>query len=237
MLQLVGLIHATQITAAIIHGLGRHMQYLSTDQREQTIRLGVLSLLSSFLSPMIGRIGFLVTVYYLAGTDKRVKRWPVILFVAGQLLVRRSCGIQRMAPRTELLALTRYSRSTSPQSLCFTASAPVISACSGRASPARQTLQSSLRNAAIVRCSWLAHEDDWLTALAFISRAADRLRLLPRLLQHRYGCVSHIDAGSTDPAHLAFAEDQDRLGFSAVSQCHVRDPEASAVPNHANQSF
>ncbi|KAK1057140.1 hypothetical protein LTR12_001149 [Friedmanniomyces endolithicus] len=90
---LVGLIHATQITAAIIHGLGRHMQYLSTDQREQTIRLGVLSLLSSFLSPMIGRIGFLVTVYYLAGTDKRVKRWPVVLFVAGQLLVNISAII------------------------------------------------------------------------------------------------------------------------------------------------
>jgi len=105
-LQLVGLVHATQITTAVAHGLGRHMQYLSTDQREQTIRLGVLSLLSSFLSPMIGRIAFLVTVYYLAGTDKRVKRWPVVLFVAGQLLVRRSRGIRRMDPRVELLVLT-----------------------------------------------------------------------------------------------------------------------------------
>ncbi|KAK0941448.1 hypothetical protein LTR29_006982 [Friedmanniomyces endolithicus] len=90
---LVGLVHATQITTAVAHGLGRHMQYLSTDQREQTIRLGVLSLLSSFLSPMIGRIAFLVTVYYLAGTDKRVKRWPVVLFVAGQLLVNISAII------------------------------------------------------------------------------------------------------------------------------------------------
>ncbi|KAK0286905.1 hypothetical protein LTR35_004374 [Friedmanniomyces endolithicus] len=90
---LVGLVHAAQITTAVTHGLGRHMQYLSTDQREQTIRLGVLSLLSSFLSPMIGRIAFLVTVYYLAGTDKRVKRWPVILFVAGQLLVNISAII------------------------------------------------------------------------------------------------------------------------------------------------
>ncbi|TKA82812.1 hypothetical protein B0A55_01054 [Friedmanniomyces simplex] len=86
----LGLGHATQITRAIAHGLGRHMLYLAADERQKTIRFGVFSLICSFLSPMVGRIAFCVTILFLAGTDARVKKWPICLFMAGQLAVNIS---------------------------------------------------------------------------------------------------------------------------------------------------
>ncbi|KAK5736065.1 hypothetical protein LTR17_007736 [Elasticomyces elasticus] len=86
----LGLVQATQMARAVQHGLGRHMLYIDNAQREKVIRLGVWALLCSYLSPMVGRIAFCVTIYYLAATDPRIPKRPIWVFVAGQLLVNVS---------------------------------------------------------------------------------------------------------------------------------------------------
>lgn len=53
------------------------MLYLTGEEREHTFRVGALTLVWAFLSPMTGRIGFCVTLLFLTGTDPRVKRWPI----------------------------------------------------------------------------------------------------------------------------------------------------------------
>ncbi|KAK3069041.1 hypothetical protein LTR53_012936 [Teratosphaeriaceae sp. CCFEE 6253] len=90
---LFGLVHAIQIQSAVHHGLGRHMMYMDESQRENAFRLGAWSLLAGYMSPMCGRIAFCVTVLFLAGTDARVKQWPIYLFVAGQLVVNIAAAI------------------------------------------------------------------------------------------------------------------------------------------------
>ncbi|KAK4976766.1 hypothetical protein LTR42_002811 [Elasticomyces elasticus] len=85
---LLGLAHATQMARAVQHGLGRHMLYIDNPQREIVIRLGVWALMCAYLSPMVGRIAFCVTIYYLTATDSRIPKWPIWVIVAGQLLVR-----------------------------------------------------------------------------------------------------------------------------------------------------
>ncbi|TKA72549.1 hypothetical protein B0A55_07756 [Friedmanniomyces simplex] len=88
-----GCVHASQITWAVHYGLGRHMLSLTAEQREQVLRIGAWSLLCGFLSPMAGRVGFGVTILCLAGTDSRVKKWPIWLFIAGQFIVNISAVI------------------------------------------------------------------------------------------------------------------------------------------------
>jgi len=95
---LSGLVHATQIQRATRHGLGRHMAYLNQIQMESVFRIGVWSLLPGFVSPMAGRIAFCITVLWISGTDPRVKRWPIWVFIAGQLIV---CQIHTPIPTLE----------------------------------------------------------------------------------------------------------------------------------------
>ena len=63
------------------------MIYLTAHEREQTLRMGVLTLAWAFSSPMAGRIAFCVTMLYLSGTDPRVKKWPIWTFIVLQLIV------------------------------------------------------------------------------------------------------------------------------------------------------
>ncbi|KAK3673982.1 hypothetical protein LTR78_006184 [Recurvomyces mirabilis] len=84
---IIGIFHAAWITRGVQVGLGRHINYLSEYQRGEALRVGLWSLLMAFLSPMAGRMAFCVTLLYLAGTDPRVKKWPIWIFFAGQLLV------------------------------------------------------------------------------------------------------------------------------------------------------
>lgn len=100
--QILGLAHAILITISVHYGLGRHMIYLSTENREKTLKFGLSTIGPAFLSPMVGRIGFCITMLYLTGTDPQVKQWPLRMFMALQLIVNVSalaffysqCGTQ-----------------------------------------------------------------------------------------------------------------------------------------------
>ncbi|KAF2772411.1 hypothetical protein EJ03DRAFT_203606 [Teratosphaeria nubilosa] len=84
---LLGYLHACFITVAEEHGLGRHIVYLTPQQRGHTLRWGMATLAPAFLSPMFGRMGFCITMLFLTGTDPRVKKWPVWVFIVLQFLV------------------------------------------------------------------------------------------------------------------------------------------------------
>lgn len=84
---LFGYAHAICISRAVQFGLGRHIIFIPAKQREHTLRIGVISLAWGFLSPMAGRVSFLVTMLFLAKTDAKVKRWPIWLFIFLQLAV------------------------------------------------------------------------------------------------------------------------------------------------------
>ena len=85
-----GLIHAAWITWAVHWGLGRHMAYLNEEQISNTLRIGIWSLMSAFLSPMAGRMAFCVTILFVTGTDPRMKKWPIWMFFILQLVVNIS---------------------------------------------------------------------------------------------------------------------------------------------------
>ncbi|KAK5124860.1 hypothetical protein LTR85_001050 [Meristemomyces frigidus] len=87
---LFGFVHAALVSKAVQTGMGRHLIYLTADQREDTFRIGALTLLWAFLSPMTGRIGFCVTLLFLTGTDPRVKKWPIWVTIFLQLAVNIS---------------------------------------------------------------------------------------------------------------------------------------------------
>lgn len=70
--------------------MGRHLLDLNNQQREATIRLGIFSLAFAFLSPMVGRIGFCITLLYITGTDLKVSKWPIWVFITLQCLVNIS---------------------------------------------------------------------------------------------------------------------------------------------------
>lgn len=82
-----GIVHAVTITRSIHTGLGRHFLYLNEHQREATLRVGLFSLAWGFASPMFGRIAFCVTLLFLSGTDPRVKKWPIYVFIVLQVAV------------------------------------------------------------------------------------------------------------------------------------------------------
>ena len=85
--QLFGYIHAITITQAYHHGLGRHLYYLTEAQLSEAFRFGFFSLAWGFLSPMAGRISFCIFMFWVAGTDPRMKRWPVYCFMVLQVIV------------------------------------------------------------------------------------------------------------------------------------------------------
>lgn len=89
-MQLFGIVHAALVTDAVHSGLGRHMISLTGQEREHTFRVGALTLIWAFLSPMTGRIGFCVTLLFLSGTDARVKRWPIWVIIFLQLAINVS---------------------------------------------------------------------------------------------------------------------------------------------------
>lgn len=84
---LFGYGHAICITRAVAQGLGHHIIFIPADQRGATLRVGLISLAWGHLSPMAGRVSFLVTMLFLAKTDAQVKRWPIWVFIGLQLLV------------------------------------------------------------------------------------------------------------------------------------------------------
>lgn len=84
---LFGYAHALCISRAVHYGMGRHIIFIPAQQREHTLRDGVISLAWGFLSPMAGRVSFLITMLFLAKTDAKVKRWPIYIFIFLQLAV------------------------------------------------------------------------------------------------------------------------------------------------------
>lgn len=84
---LFGYGHAICISMAVQNGLGRHMVFLAADERTSCLKVGMISLAWGFLSPMMGRVSFCITLYYLVGTDRRVKKWPIHMFILLQLAV------------------------------------------------------------------------------------------------------------------------------------------------------
>lgn len=88
-----GITHAVFITCAVSHGLGHHLGYIGITGLhgfEQTMKWGVLSLIWAWLSPMVGRIGFCVTLLFLIGTDPRLRKWPVHTVIGVQLVINIS---------------------------------------------------------------------------------------------------------------------------------------------------
>ena len=51
------------------------------------MRVGIFTLLWAMISPMFGRMSFLVSLLYLTGTDVRVSRWPIWAFIALQFII------------------------------------------------------------------------------------------------------------------------------------------------------
>lgn len=82
-----GYAHAICVEIALETGLGRHMAFLTPAERMPTMRVGAFSLTWAFLSPMAGRIGFCITLLFLTGTDPRIKKWPIWMFIFLQLVV------------------------------------------------------------------------------------------------------------------------------------------------------
>ncbi|KAI7703155.1 hypothetical protein KC353_g14277, partial [Hortaea werneckii] len=82
-----GIIHAATITEAAHYGLGKHLAYLSDEARSNTMQVGIFTLLWAMISPMFGRMSFLVSLLYLTGTDVRVSRWPIWAFIALQFII------------------------------------------------------------------------------------------------------------------------------------------------------
>ena len=88
-----GIVYAATTTVAIHYGLGRHYLYLGQRDRKQSLKWGVLTIAWGILSPMAGRISFCVTLLFLVGTDSRVKKWPIWVFIVLQVLVNVSSVI------------------------------------------------------------------------------------------------------------------------------------------------
>ncbi|KAK5162881.1 uncharacterized protein LTR77_011138 [Saxophila tyrrhenica] len=82
----LGLLHATLMTVSIQHGEGRHFLYLSEQEQHQAIKYGMIGMAWGNLSPMAGRIAFCVTMLFLTRTDGRVPSWPILVFIACQLV-------------------------------------------------------------------------------------------------------------------------------------------------------
>ncbi|CAJ2508491.1 Uu.00g135170.m01.CDS01 [Anthostomella pinea] len=82
-----GIVFSSMVTVAVSSGLGRHMLYLSEAEHMETLHIGTLSLAYAFLSPMAGRMAFCVTLLYLAGTDPKVKKWPIWTMLTLQFVV------------------------------------------------------------------------------------------------------------------------------------------------------
>lgn len=91
--QALGLVHAGLITTAVDHGLGRHFLSLSPEQMRGSLYFGILTLGWGNLSPMAGRVAFCVTLLFLTKTYTGVKRWPIWVFISGQILFNVSGAV------------------------------------------------------------------------------------------------------------------------------------------------
>ncbi|KAL9067258.1 MAG: hypothetical protein Q9157_006879 [Trypethelium eluteriae] len=76
-----GYAHAVTISISISTGFGRHIYYLNPHEREATLRVGFYSLAWGFLSPLAGRLGFMVFLLFVAGTDPLIKKWWLYIFM------------------------------------------------------------------------------------------------------------------------------------------------------------
>jgi hypothetical protein len=92
-MQTFGIVYAANTTVAIHYGLGRHYLYLDPLDRSQSLKWGVFTIAWGILSPMTGRISFCVTLMFLAGTDSRVRKWPIWSFIGIQILVNVACVV------------------------------------------------------------------------------------------------------------------------------------------------
>ena len=86
-MQIFGLAHAATVTAAVQRGFGRHFIFLDSAQREFALRDAVVALLWGYLSPMVGRIAFCVSLLFLTGTDPLVKKMPIWIVISLQLAI------------------------------------------------------------------------------------------------------------------------------------------------------
>ncbi|KAL1302404.1 hypothetical protein AAFC00_002803 [Neodothiora populina] len=82
-----GYLQAIFVTLSYENGLGRHLVFLSSHQREYAMRIGFISLAWGFLSPMFGRMSFCISLMFIAGTDPHIKKWTIYVFIALQILV------------------------------------------------------------------------------------------------------------------------------------------------------
>ncbi|KAI9695654.1 MAG: hypothetical protein M1820_008501 [Bogoriella megaspora] len=82
-----GYAHAVTISISVSTGLGRHIYYLSDANYPDTLRVGFFSLAWGFLSPLAGRLGFMVFLLFVAGTDPLIKKWWLYVFMSLQLVI------------------------------------------------------------------------------------------------------------------------------------------------------
>jgi len=86
--QIFGWTHAILLTESCDSGLGRHVIYLTgPDQLSDSLKYGFMSIPLGFLSPMAGRISFCIFVLWIAGNDSRIKKWPIYVSMAVQVIV------------------------------------------------------------------------------------------------------------------------------------------------------
>lgn len=81
------------ISVAVSTGFGRHFIYLSPEERKDTVRVGFYSLAWGFLSPLAGRLGFMVFLLFVAGIDPLIKKWWLYIFMFLQVVINLSAII------------------------------------------------------------------------------------------------------------------------------------------------
>ena len=61
--------------------------YLTAKEQEDTLRVGFYSLAWGWLSPLAGRLGFMVFLLFVSGTDPLIKKWWLYIFMFLQVTV------------------------------------------------------------------------------------------------------------------------------------------------------
>jgi hypothetical protein len=92
------------VTLSVKHGLGRHIRYLTPEERTPCLKMGYSAIGFGFLAPVAGRISFCVTVMYLTATDPKLKTYgwcnyavialQAIINLASVVLLYTQCGGQ-----------------------------------------------------------------------------------------------------------------------------------------------
>ena len=81
------MVHASVMTVAVHYGFGKHFATLNPFQKSRSIEMGIIGVAWGILSPVAGRIAFCITMLFLTGTDPRVKKWPIWVFIFFQAAI------------------------------------------------------------------------------------------------------------------------------------------------------